>query len=724
VRDHVVQSWRRGAGCRTWGAGRGQCSSVFRPLLLALSLWCGAGALLGPAWASEHVLMPRTVGAGEGARLLRIPPPWPVSAPTDAGTAVASGSSTGIVPPLPPSDWVRPEYDDSGWPTAPTQNPSSAPAAPGALWLSPGASSSSPAPGNGSGATVTRPASSPASEGADGGLIFADDSTGDGGSSRRASAVPGVDAGSENGRGKPASLGGPSSTGSVDGGTGPVAPPACAGTLYLRRRFAVAVDVRGLSLLTLRARYSDGIVAYLNGVEVVRRRLPTPAPDGFSLALERGPVEPESHHIPLSPGLLLPEGNVLAVEVHPRAVERCPRVELELSASDGPRVVRGPYIERLLAGVLDLALETNTPTYLSLRYGKGDAASSRDRQLADDPRGPPLTSHRVRLTGLRPGTTYHYQVAILSPTGQRSELPLVALHTPPSSGRPLRFVVYGDSRSGHSVHAQVVQSLLAEDPDLVLCTGDVVERGTEDSDWDRFFAVAAPLLERIPVFLAAGNHEYALRRQGAQRLFQLWDRLFVPQPPVSTGTSPAPAMLAQLREKSPALDEAALPRGYYSFDQSGVHFVALDSNQARSVDQQRWLEADLSRATLRRPRAIIVWMHDGPYSMGWHGDNGSLIRDYVPIFEKYRVNIVFSGHDHDFERGRRGALNYIVTGGGGAELRPLKCGVPGKRRCKHPPLSFYNEHNYVSVEVLPDALRVCPKRIDGTALEPCQILRR
>jgi hypothetical protein len=110
--------------------------------------------------------------------------------------------------------------------------------------------------------------------------------------------------------------------------------------------------------------------------------------------------------------------------------------------------------------------------------------------------------------------------------------------------------------------------------------------------------------------------------------------------------------------------------------------------------------------------------------MGWHGDNSTLIRDYVPIFERYRVSMVFSGHDHDFERGRRGKLDYIVTGGGGAELRPLKCGVPGKRRCKHPPLAFYNEHNYVSVEVLPGALRVCPKRPDATPLEPCQLVRR
>lgn len=686
--------------------------------LLVLGFWL---AWLGEARAADLVLLGRTVSPSETARKLHVPAMLPAQGSADAGAGSATqpaglaASALALSPAAlaPPSDWIRPEFDDNAWTLLPPQSLSSSPPPAGTLWLSPGASSGPPAAAQTSALPTTPAPPAPLPLGgesgqpSDGGLIFAEDATPDAGLPRR---VP-PDAGT-----------------AVDGGSGPAPPPACAGALYLRRRFAVSGDLGRYSLLTLRMRYSDGVVAYLNGVELVRRRLPPAMTDATTLALERGPVEPESHHLPLAPGLLLPEGNVLAVEVHPRAVERCPRIELELLLSDGPRVVRGPYIERLFGGVLDLALQTNTPTHFSLRYGKGESPSSRDRELAEDPASPPQLGHRARITGLRPGTTYHYQAAITAPNGQRSELPLVLLHTPPASGRPLRFVVYGDSRSGHSVHAQVVQSLLVEDPDLILCTGDVVERGTEEGDWDRYFAVAAPLLERIPVFMAPGNHEYALRRQGAQRLFQLWDRLFVPQPPTAVAgsgrlDSSAAALPAPPRDKG-LLDGATLPRGYYSFDLSSVHFVALDSNQARSADQLRWLEADLSRATLRRPRAIVVWMHDGPYSMGWHGDNGVLIRDYVPLFEKYRVSIVFSGHDHDFERGRRGQLNYIVTGGGGAELRPLKCGVPGKRRCKHPPLAFFNEHNYVSVEVLPDALRICPKRIDGTALEPCQILRR
>ena len=68
-------------------------------------------------------------------------------------------------------------------------------------------------------------------------------------------------------------------------------------------------------------------------------------------------------------------------------------------------------------------------------------------------------------------------------------------------------------------------------------------------------------------------------------------------------------------------------------------------------------------------------------------------------------------------------LNYVVTGGGGAELRPLRCGIPGKRRCKNPPLAFFNEHHYVRLDVLPGALQLCPRRLDGSALEECLTLR-
>ena len=102
-----------------------------------------------------------------------------------------------------------------------------------------------------------------------------------------------------------------------------------------------------------------------------------------------------------------------------------------------------------------------------------------------------------------------------------------------------------------------------------------------------------------------------------------------------------------------------------------------------------------------------------------HGDNAVCAREYVPVMEKNHVSMFFGGHDHDYERGRIGALDYVVTGGGGAELRPSRCGVPGKHACPPRVSIFVNDHNYVMVELLPSLFRVCPKRVDGTPIEPC-----
>ncbi len=512
--------------------------------------------------------------------------------------------------------------------------------------------------------------------------------------------------------------GSPSNAG-PDGGAASPAP--CAGTLYLRRRFDVGPELSRLASLLLRVRYQDGFAAYINGTEVARRRLPdAQVTEATTLANERSPTEAENYYVPVSRGLLRAHDNLLALEVHPRTAERCPKVDAELSAADGPRVVRGPYIERLTAQAVDLAVESDVPTGIEVRYGKGEVRTEKDKTIGDRS---PATMHRVHLLGLRPGTSYHYQIAVRIAEGGTTDLPETSFHTPPPAGRPLRFVVYGDSRSGHEVHAQVVQSVLAEDPDLVLITGDVVERGTEEGDWDRFFRVAAPLLRQVAVYITPGNHEYARRGQGAARLFDLFATMFLPQ--TSVGEAPAQGVPRGMMAvpAGPIEGKPAGDRGYYSFDVAGVHFVALDSNQFRSSRQQRWFEDDLEQASAHHPRATFVWAHEGPYSTGWHGDSSEAIRNYVPICERYNVTMFFSGHDHDYERGRRGRLSYVVTGGAGAELRPLRCGVPGKRRCKNPPLAFVNDHNYVRVEVLPGQVKVCAKRIDGTPLEPCVTTR-
>lgn len=710
------------------GSGRGLAGGF----LIACALLLGGGA---PA---EQVLLDRTATVTPRGRQLR-------------GFAA------------PPANWQQPDFDDRSWPELPLVNPSTSTPSPGSPWLTAAASSSTPSPvpdagivlaeeatDGGTRAAPTTPPAPPAATPTSTSPTPADPALSPpnalpigAAGALRAGAIqifPGA---------IPAAVTGVT-LGAWTAAVPPETPafPVCAGTLHLRRRFDLDPAAPVPTRLLLRARYSDGLIAWLNGVEVSRRRLPEPAQtQTHTLAIDRGTVEPERLYVAVPAGLLKPQGNVLALEIHGRSLDRCTRIDMELVAVAGPRAVRGPYMERLIDGALDLTVETDVPTRAELRYGRGAALVERDKRLIPASDAPLQTQHRLHVTGLRAGSAYHYQLALVGEDGARVELPLTPFHTPPPPGRPLRMVLYGDSRSGHAVHAQIIQGILAEDPDVVIHTGDVVERGTEEGDWDRFFAVAGPLLARMPVYLTPGNHEYAPKRKGAERLFALFQTMFPPQPPpgtvpftpsrraerAMTGLGPE---LAQVPASGPALgtpmpastpasaEPAEPPRGYFSLDVSGVHLVSLDSNQLNRPEQLAWLEQDLAQVDKRKARATLVWLHDGPFSAnGWHGDSSIAQRELVPILEKHRVSLIVSGHDHNYERGRRGQLSYVVSGGGGAELRPLRCGAPGKRRCKNPPQAFFNEHHYIRCEVLPGALRLCPKRVDGSPLEDCFIVR-
>ncbi len=243
-------------------------------------------------------------------------------------------------------------------------------------------------------------------------------------------------------------------------------------------------------------------------------------------------------------------------------------------------------------------------------------------------------------------------------------------------------------RSGHDVHADIVSHIRADDPDLAIMTGDLVDMGSDEADWDRYFEIATPLLARVPVHPAPGNHEYARGGRGQDR----FRALFGPLDPVSAPT-------------------------WHSFDVAGVHFIALDSNQYRAPAQLEWLKADLARH--KDARAIIAYAHEGAYSSGAHGDNETAKADYAPVLERAGAMLYVGGHDHHYERGRVGKLEYIVSGGGGAELRSQRCGVPGRKACLPRVEAIFNEHHYIVVDVLPGMMRLCAKRPDGTALEAC-----
>jgi len=460
-----------------------------------------------------------------------------------------------------------------------------------------------------------------------------------------------------------------------DAGTG------CPHTQLLRWHFTAPAGV-ARSFLSLRARYQHGFVAYLDGAEVARRRLPN---DAALDALASDLHGPEWEHIPLPVRGMSAGTHVLAVEVHPRTPGREPSFDVALSASDAPRITIGPYLVETNTRSARVAFETDVPTSAALSWGTSEELGTSGVEAGIDG---VTRRHIFDIKGLRAATGYHYRVSARAPgVTTPNETEVYEFHTPPDRDRPLRFVIYGDVRSGHEVHADLARAIRGEDPDLAIMTGDLVDMGSDEADWTRYFEIATPLLARVPVYPSPGNHEYARGGRGAERFRALFRPLEVNAP------------------------------AWRSYDVAGVHFVGLDSNQYRSAEQLAWLRKDLERA--QKARAIFVYAHEGAFSSGLHGDNELAKANVVPILERAGVTYYVGGHDHHYERGRVGKLDYIVSGGGGAELRTQRCGVPGRKACLPRVIAIANEHHYILVEVLPRLLRLCPKRADGSAIEAC-----
>jgi hypothetical protein len=463
----------------------------------------------------------------------------------------------------------------------------------------------------------------------------------------------------------------------------PLAAGARVAAVWATTQFALAPtapDDRAIRVLELRVRYRDGLAIWLNGVPVARREL---AVDGDPLAIAGRPHGPEWEqiYVPVAPGLLRAGPNVLAVEARPAGHGAAPAIELTLAGRASGRVVRGPMLQAVGPDHATVVVETDVPTAATVAWG--DAL---DRQVTSPT---PTRHHRLVLTDLPRESAVAYRVAI-----DGRPLPVGRLATAPGPGAVVRLGLYGDVRGGHRIHAQLVERLLAEAPDAVLASGDLVLRGTDEADWQQFFAVTAPLLAAIPFYPALGNHD--LGRAGALgRRFS--DHFALPPNP---------------RDRPPGT-------GWYSFALGDVHVVMLDSNAYRDPRQRTWLEADLSAASAAR--AIVVVTHHGPYSRGTHGGHADAVRDYVPILVRHRVTLIVSGHDHIYQRGEQDGLAYLVTGGGGAPLYRARCGVPGRPRCTEPDgLEHYaRAHHYAVFTIYPTHAELCSKDVDGAPLEPC-----
>ena len=342
-------------------------------------------------------------------------------------------------------------------------------------------------------------------------------------------------------------------------------------------------------------------------------------------------------------------------------------------------IIKGPYLQNVKTDGITIMWESDQPTLGIVVYGKtaeyGESAEETGARRI----------HEVHLSGLEIETTHHYKV--LSGRDASADRTFQTAVRPDS---PFRFVYYGDNKNGPHMHRRNALQISAEKPNIVLQCGDLVNRGNIYSQWERlFFTPAKPLIDHVPIYPSLGNHE-----DNADHYFQFF----------------------------------SLPRteSWYSFEYGNAHFVVLDSNEdhlTAGSPQVDWLIEDLK--TSQAPWKFVSFHHP-PFTAG--GNYYTLHRVRLknllhPIFEKYGVDIVFNGHDHNYERSRpilsaqgKQPVTYVVNGNGGTPLRYV-----GEREWT---IISKRVFGYTVVDLRGLRLELRGKTIDGDIIDSLVIEKR
>jgi 3',5'-cyclic AMP phosphodiesterase CpdA len=159
-----------------------------------------------------------------------------------------------------------------------------------------------------------------------------------------------------------------------------------------------------------------------------------------------------------------------------------------------------------------------------------------------------------------------------------------------------------------------------------------------------------------------------------------------------------------------------MPGPFYRRRLGDVELFVLNSN-APSRRQTSWLAGALAASDARWKIAVL---HHPPYTCGAYRAHAVVGKRWVPLFERYRVRLVLSGHDHNYQRfaARRG-VTYVVHGGGSGyfyALAPCPRGYPHRVRAR-------KVHGFLYLVARDDRLdgysvNVAGRRTDSFTLHP------
>jgi len=346
---------------------------------------------------------------------------------------------------------------------------------------------------------------------------------------------------------------------------------------------------------------------------------------------------------------------------------------LYATGASAQQITRGPYLQKATTSSIIIHWRTGSAVDSKVFYGTDpDNLNMSVEDLTSK------TEHILELTGLTQDTRYYYSVGTTSAVLASDETHTFQTFPTPGVDHPTRIWVEGDSGKYNWTQWLVRDAYnLTTSPrpaDVWLMLGD--NAYTWGRDWEhqeQLFDVYPKILRSLALWPSLGNHEYYLG--SAQPYFNIFDL--------------------------PTAGEAGgIPSGteeYFSHDYGDIHFINLNSMQddlTTNGPMLTWLENDLAA---NDKYWVIAYWHHLPYATG--GVSGHLSdamrMNALPILEAYGVDVVLTGHYHNYRRtkllnGHYGASPYRYESanvldrgdgkedGDGAYIKPGVGGTPNE----------------------------------------------